>query len=343
MLGASMAVAAIALVGCSATPATPEETSTGSPDSAAWDEIVAAAEAEGSVTIYSSQIPTILTDSAAAFMEEYPNIQVNAVRMTFGDLMTRYDAELSAGAETADLLETPLGAAAFSNPEWFADLDDTMPNLAEYSADSIVDDKVVALNGFPYIIAFNTDKIDKKDIPTTWEGLTDPEFKGVGVLTDPRTSAAYTSWAYLMDETYGDDYLKALGNQGWGLVDSGVTAAQQVAAGAYELAAPVVPTHLTELLAQGAPIDFVMPTPVHLSFQDTGVTAEASHPNAAKVFLNWYMGEEGQKIACNYDMIATLPSLLNVCQAKLPDEYLVGTVDITADQKTKMWELLKLQ
>jgi ABC-type Fe3+ transport system substrate-binding protein len=334
---------ALALVGCSS-GAAPTSTSTStSSDDAAWDSIVAKAEQEGSVTIYSSQIPQILQDAAAQFMQEYPKIKVNAVRLVYGDVMTRYDAELKSGAQTADILETPFGAAESTNPAWFEKLDDQMPNLADYDKKYVRDDKVVALNGFPYIIAYNTNTVKKSELPKTWKDLPNSKWKGKGVFTDPRTSAAYTSWVALMDKSYGDGYLKDWASMDWAVVSSGVTGAQQVAAGAYELAAPVVPTHLTDLVAQGAPIAYVMPTPVHDSTMDSGITAKAAHPNAAKVFLNWYMGKAGQTVACHYDMATNYQPLISSCQAKLPKDAVLGTPTVPTADATRWFSLLGLK
>ena len=125
---ASAVAAVVMLTGCSAAPNGPGDDVR--VDS--WDAIVASAEEEGSVTIYSAQTEGIVNDSAAAFQEEYPMIQVNVVREGAASIVARVGEELTAGAPTADIVEVSLNMAEANNPDWFAELDPLMPNLDLY-------------------------------------------------------------------------------------------------------------------------------------------------------------------------------------------------------------------
>ena len=73
---------------------------------AALTELVAAAEEEGSVTIYSSQGLDQLNALAAAFQEKYPGVSVEVVRGTDGDTIPRVDTELATNTSGGDLVVT---------------------------------------------------------------------------------------------------------------------------------------------------------------------------------------------------------------------------------------------
>ena len=72
---------------------------------AALDELVAAAQEEGSVTIYSSQGLDQLNALGAAFEEEY-GIHVEVVRGTDGDIIPRVETELATNTSGGDLVVT---------------------------------------------------------------------------------------------------------------------------------------------------------------------------------------------------------------------------------------------
>ena len=102
-----------------ATPAsTPSSESSSAPatsatSSAEWDEIVAKAQDEGKVTIYSSQGLDLLNELAAKFEEKY-GITLEVVRGIDSELIPKVDAETQTGNRVADVF-------AFASPQWGQD------------------------------------------------------------------------------------------------------------------------------------------------------------------------------------------------------------------------------
>ena len=63
--------------------------------------------------------------------------------------------------------------------------------------------------------------------------------------------------------------------------------------------------------AKGAPIEFVFPEEgLTLTPGVLGVVAEAPHPNAAQLFMDWFLSVPGQKV---YDEISSLNSPRDGC------------------------------
>ena len=67
----------------------------------------------------------------------------------------------------------------------------------------------------------------------------------------------------LFRQLYGDDWLKQLAGQNFRIVDSSVTLAQQLAAGAVAVGFPMPHTSLAPMIAQGAPAAYSVPTPTN--------------------------------------------------------------------------------
>ena len=59
------------------------------------------------------------------------------------------------------------------------------------------------------------------------------------------------------------------------------------------------------LFHAGAPVDWVAQDPVFTKFQPIGVAAKAPHPNAAKLFVDFMLSEEGQKIIASFGRVPT--------------------------------------
>jgi iron(III) transport system substrate-binding protein len=73
------------------------------PESRSWRRIVTAAEREGSVTIYSSQVTNQLDRLKASFERKYPKIKLEVVRSDDAALTPRVEAEQRTGEGIADL------------------------------------------------------------------------------------------------------------------------------------------------------------------------------------------------------------------------------------------------
>lgn len=93
--------------------------------------------------------------------------------------------------------------------------------------------------------------------PKVWKDVVNPKWKGKIILSDPQISVNWGGWLKVTHDALGDDFLKALATQGFQVVASTATGAQQVAAGAKALNFPTANTFAAPLQAQGAPIDYV--------------------------------------------------------------------------------------
>jgi iron(III) transport system substrate-binding protein len=266
-------------------------------------EIMDAALQEGEVVIYASSAAPVMDAAVEAFRAAVPGIEVNVLRLATNPLTTRYMQEVEAGVHTPDVLDFSATQLFDMHPDWFAPLDEAdIPMLAEWPESVKKGHYINTLQGI-MLIAYNTDLVQGDRIPQTWEDILKEEYRGKGLLIDPRSSSSYLSWLDLMEKTYGPEYLDKLKAQNFTLVEGGTQGVQQVAATGAEFVIPPAFAHAQPFMNQGAPIGVSIPNeysdvnpmgPQH----SWGIAANAPHPNAAKVFMAWFISLESQKINC---------------------------------------------
>lgn len=283
----ALLASATILSGCAS--AGPTATEPTGPSGDEVDALYEAAREEGSVTWYSS----VPNEATAAFEAAYPGIKVDFARLPAGQLGARYAQERDAGAAPADVVT--IADEQFINDArdkaWFETDLSGVPAMSEWPTED-VDDGVVKLGRAAYGIAYNEQLL--ADPPATWEDVLDPQLDGVIQNGDPDVVAGYLAIMYVLREEYGDEYLKKLAAMEVTYEASQVSVTQALAAGAKTMSM-TGSYQLTEMLARdGAPVVFQDMAPTTGSTFYTFLSTEPTHPNAAKLLLNFLTSPEGQ-------------------------------------------------
>lgn len=215
-----------------------------------------------------------------------------------GDLKARIEAERSTGAVAADIL------LAADVPTFEAYKDENL--LREYEpaeADALEeialdpDGYYVGTRVIPTVIAYNTNDITEP--PTSWEALTEPEYKDRIVLPNPDVSgaAAFNAAAWSLQPELGPEWIRALGTNSPQVAESNGPVAQAVAEGARPIGI-VVDYLVRDLAAKGSPIAVSYPEEgVPYITQPGAIFADAPNPEAAELFLDFIVSKKGQEIA----------------------------------------------
>lgn len=315
-------------------------------DLAALEE---AAKAEGRLIIYSSNQDAEMEAKLAAFEAKYPEIDADYIRLTSAQVFARFIAEHEAGVTQADLLTTASTVIFQEQPELFLELGpDNVPVLAEETPLIAAENSHYAVYQTDIqLITYNNATVSGDDIANhlqSWEDLADPRWSGQIALVDPRGSTNQLSFFLGLRDIYGDEWYARFMENEPEIVGTASAAAQQVAAGAFELLVPSVPVHSAALRSQGAPIGLVLPEGlVHAPAQGTGVPVGTDNPNAAILFVNWLLSAEGQTLQCTLGGIPTMPTDAPECVTVLPDEYRIGRDIIPSDEAAELYDLLDIQ
>ncbi|WP_105566177.1 ABC transporter substrate-binding protein [Microbacterium halophytorum] len=284
---AILGVAGVALTGCSSADATAD---------AAGD----AAE-DSTITVYTSEPEEKMAALVDAFNAEHPEVTVEVFRAGTGDLTTRIATEQESGEGVqADIL-LAADAATF---EGYA-ADDELLAYTPADVDAINPD-VVDPEGFytgtriiPTVIAYNTTMIEEADAPASWAELTDAAYAEQIVMPNPDVSgaAAYNAAVWSLTPELGDAWMEALSENTPVIADSNGPVSQAVATGAQPVGV-VVDYLVRELADQGSPIAVSYPEEgVPFVSQPAGIFANTDEEEASKLFVDFLVSEEGQKLA----------------------------------------------
>ena len=278
---------------------------------AKWQKALEAGKKEGKVSVYSSLLAPGLRQQAPLFKRQF-GIDIEVTTGRGADLARKLSTEKRAGLNVVDVIISG-GNTFFGDVKGLGvttSLEDklilpevTNPKLW-YTEDHLPwadDDKHV----FHYLaypnrdVTINTDLVKQGEIQS-WQDLFNPRFKGKIIWSDPTIAGSgFNGFAtYLINKVTDEKYFrKLIATQDITLSRDLRQMAEWLARGKYDVAISVEGTAITQFVKAGAPIAYVrMKEGAYLSYDAscTGMAAQAPHPNAAIIFLNWLFSKEGQ-------------------------------------------------
>ena len=272
----------------------------------AWAKVVAAAKREERLTIYSYWGADTNLKLQQWFKEKY-GINVEIIVGRGAELVARILTEKRMGQMVVDVFVTGAGITQARDYDLTISLAD-LPVLREKGIwvlppDTNSQDKLLLYFGYQaYPSAINTKQINPPDVPRSYKDLIAPAWKGRMIAVSPITqSNLYNMFVPLINQGIVDmDFMKALGKQDISFQVSNDAAFQVLARGERPFFINAVNSVMTQYVAQGATIKPVVldeGTTTTLS-PGLAVIKGAPHPNAAKLFANWMLTQEGQDVYC---------------------------------------------
>jgi iron(III) transport system substrate-binding protein len=262
-----------------------------------WSTIVAAAKKEGSVTLYTSQNPALLAQTAKDFQAKY-GISVTVNRQIDSTLTTQVNAEMGSGKVNDDVFVIAskplvLGAQKPQN-NWVVNA--VGPHLYAKGYDRALFGGPAKANivGLAILgITWNTSLYSKtvKDFPD----VLDPSLKGkIGIVSPGAPSLV--DWYLWLQDTYGKSILTKLAAMNPKVYVSSLPMEQAVISGEISVGT-FTPTSALDDKAKGAPVNYLIPK----GAKDWNapwwamVLRNAPHPNAAQLFLDYLVTAAGQQ------------------------------------------------
>jgi iron(III) transport system substrate-binding protein len=281
--------------------------------SSEWGKTLQAAKAEGQVTIYGGDEVTH-PDILALFHKAHPEIKVVTVS-GHSEVIERIVAERRAGKFFVDVFAYGPNAARLAYLAKFLDPfpASSLPDVADASKwyggrhyYSDAEGKYIFLyEGSPSAssISYNTKLVDPKEVKSTWDVL-NPKWKGkVGFFAYGSGSAVPTPILMLYyNESLGPAFLQRLAREVQPVVSRDRRQATDwLAREKYSLC--FMCRDIERAQKQGLPVATFGPHDLKEGGELGGGNSSAMvfvnrapHPNAAKVFINWYLSREGQTI-----------------------------------------------
>jgi len=259
------------------------------------DELYEKAKEEGEVTWYVSQFSTGLAEELGAiFSEKYPGISVNVIRATGQVIYARLAQDVRAGVAQADVFSgTDLGHLhELLDQDMLMEFTPPDADTVRAPFKDMQPGYWYATTANPTVMAYNTDLVSAEEAPKNWTDLTDPKWKGKVAVTHPGFSGGAGSWAVLMEKLYGDEFFTALRDNDPYIGRSLIDPPTVIAAGERAVGIAVFSVAARNKMS-GNPIEIIYPTDgSKVSLGGTAILANAPHPNAAQLFVNFIIGED---------------------------------------------------
>jgi iron(III) transport system substrate-binding protein len=277
---------------------------------AALAALIAAAKQEGTVVVDGPPIDTVRDAFTQGFQKAY-GISVSYISSGGTQSAARVRAERAAGKYLLDVLVSGGDSAvlSFLPGGW---LDRVEPVLVAPDVTDrrkwkdghlwYEDDQHTILRVQQFVtpeLEINT-KLVKRSELRTWKSLLDPKWQGKIIAKDPSiggTGSSLTSYFYL---TFGPDFVRKLYVDQKPMISRDLRqSAQWLAQGNYPILVGGDVVTVMQFQKLGYPVDFVLPSdgPSVLSsgYGLVSLLNRAPHPNAAKLFINWLGGRQGEE------------------------------------------------
>ncbi len=265
----------------------------------------AAARKEGTLTWYIAQVDGETAEvMGKAFTAQYPGVKVAVIRTTGQVAYERLLQDLKNDAPQCDVFSTTDIAHMPALMKRKA--------LANYTPDNAASlapaFRGLGQDGYWYpnhstlmLIIANTQHVKPEEAPKNWPDLLDPKWKGRVAFGHPAFSGYVGVWTVQMRKLYGWDYFDKLAKNNPRIGRSGNDPITLLNAG--ECVTGLGPLATALLTAsKGNPMQVIYPTDGSvLCTGPSGVLANAPHPNAARLFMNWLLSKEcAQVMADNF-------------------------------------------
>jgi iron(III) transport system substrate-binding protein len=258
-------------------------------------ELYPKAKQEGNLIVYSVWDVEHLTVITNAFMKRYPGIKATYWQARNPEIVTRALTEFQGGQSSFDVVLSdnapPVirAAGAIQNYE-------TVQKDVLYLHDPTMPTVSLQIQA----LAYNTRKMKPADLPKNWEEVANPKYKGMVALDDPMRAGPLSSMLSGLKTQWNNDtrfnnFVKGLKALNVPVHKSTSAMFRLVISGEYNICMPALLHDVMEETHKGTPISYVKTVPPVVFPRQAGIYAKAPNPNAAKLFAEWLISEEGQK------------------------------------------------
>jgi len=276
--------------------------------------LVRAAEKEGTVVWYTGLIVNqIARPLAEAFEKKYPAIKVQYSRASNTETTLKILNEARARRVQVDVFDVTSGMFPLLEAKVVAPY--APQAAANYPPEYRDKDGYwTASNLYFLTVAANTNLVKPDALPRDFNDLLDPKWKGKMAWTSELAVQGPPGFIHNMltikGQDKGMDYLRRFAaQQPVGVAASPRTVLDQVIAGEHDLGVMMYNHHVAISAAQGAPITWLKLEPLVGIFTMFGVTKDSPHPNAARLFEEFALSEEGQRVFAAHEYLPADPTV----------------------------------
>jgi ABC-type Fe3+ transport system substrate-binding protein len=269
----------------------------GSARAESLDQLYAKAKAEGALNIYGGGPARLYEGWAREFEQKFPGITVTITGGYAGGLAPKIDKEIADKKVAVDFVTFQAvqefmrwkreGVLLPFRMDGYEALD---PRFRD------PDGAFTPINVFAIAPAYNTRLLAAADAPKSARDFLDAKFRGKLITAYPHDDDATLFAFHTIVKKYGwtfmDDYMR----QEPKFIQGHLGVVRGVAAGESIATFDMMLHHTMVEKQEGKPIEVAFPAddPIPIWGQLGAIIRDAPHPNAARLYLQWYMAKEQQ-------------------------------------------------
>ncbi len=257
---------------------------------------VAKAEAEGQLVVYSTDPEAGSEAELARFKKLFPKISTSYMRLQAGALYAKLSAERQARTYVADIVQLSDMTFVLDFKKRNGWMPYVSPEMAAFKPDYKSTPEgyytwgAISMAG----IAYNPTLVPADKAPKTWLDALKPDWTEA-INTKTSTSGMQHMTWYLIRQMYGEEYWTKFAALKPRAFDSYVQQFDRTVSGQDKVIHTAQYSGYLLAKAKGAPIEYVYPPDGVIGVPESwGIVTEAPHPEAAKLFLDWFLGVPGQ-------------------------------------------------
>jgi iron(III) transport system substrate-binding protein len=257
--------------------------------------LVAGAKREGEVSDYTSTNHQMSGPLVKLFEKKYPFISVKLARIGGSKIIQRAETEAKAGLHAVDVIGTgELGIVSLVDRGLMAKYFSPMrESLREGFADK--EGLWTVQHATLLFAAYNRKLVKADEVPRSWEDFLDPKWKGKLSLD----TEAFEWMGFLlkhMGQQKAMRYFERLTKQDVKFLRGRSLQLQLLAAGEFPITMVSNANLILDLKKAGAPIEPIRISPVLLRPSLLLLAANAPHPHAAMLYLDFLLSKDGQNL-----------------------------------------------
>lgn len=259
-----------------------------------------AAQEEGEIIYYQTAGEDELQNIREQWESLFPEVEFKPVTARGGTILERALLEVRSGKTGGDVFGGSAQDTVVLEQEdaiwtgWKPAGEENVPENLRLEGPYIV---VNYLTRHPI---YNTNNVDPAELPSDWMGFCDEQWRG-RVLIDAESEDWNAAFVEYHGEEWTREFLTCLKNNDVGQLRGTTAGTEQVVAGEYDIKLDGM-GHINKKFEEGgAPVATMIPSPdpLPLIFDLSSILKGAPHPNAARLFMEFWLMEEGQRSMSN--------------------------------------------
>jgi len=302
-------------------------------------QTIAAAKKEGGKVIWYTSMETFTADALKAAFEKLTGLQMEYWRGGSTEVLDRVLSEHRVNrpgydlvAITGDHMRLMANEGAIGKYE--------SPSLKAFAKDAVDPMLGARYRNIMYGVIYNKAMLKSGEYPKTMEDIVKPEYRGKLVMPHPTVHTLTTQWLASLDKIMpkqrAEKFIHELAAAKPHFAESIVPAADKVGTGEIPIGITFARFVLT-YNKQGANLDYVRDYNMLGDGQYINIGAKPPHPNAAKAFIDFFLGEESMKIQAQtgefVNRQGVYPPLQDADKIKFVQMYQFGKEDFEAKKK----------